>query len=108
MAGAMSSCKALPGEIDRVPAGLPLQDALGRVATACRECCDVWMRFVSLSGPRWAYLAGERDALPATRPFCREPLTHAVGLVTDMRELIPDHQWQKTLDALRHLIARSK
>ncbi|MFH1732234.1 MAG: hypothetical protein ABIF82_11380 [Planctomycetota bacterium] len=107
MASAMSSCETQPAEIAGIPAGMPLPEALGRAAEACRQSLGARIRFVALSGPRWAYLAGERDASPAMRPFRRELLTPAVGLVADLRELIPNDQWHRILDALRDLIARS-
>jgi len=108
MANVTCSFDTLPDLIADIPGGAPLRQALQAAADACRSRFGASMRFVDLAGPRWAYLAGARGDFPSTRPVCRERLTDAVGLVTDIREQVPDQVWLLTIRALRDLINGSQ
>jgi hypothetical protein len=108
MADATSSSDALADAIGAIPDGAPLREALDTAAALCRDRLGCGLRFTTISGPRWAYFAGERSEFPPARPTSRERLARHVGVVTDLLDMLDEDERRAVLAALKDLVARSK
>ena len=76
---------------------------LDHVAALSRKLLDVRMRFTRISGPRWAYLAGEREDLSPSAFPAREELTDGVGLLSNLHERLAPDECEQVLGVLRKL-----